>query len=199
MSYLRPALVLLLLFTALTGLAYPFAVTGIGQALFPAQANGSLIEKYGNVIGSDLIGQAFTSDRYLWPRPSATSATDPNDSSRMVDAPYNAAASAGSNLGPTSQKLADRLTASSDAWRKAGLAQPIPGDAITTSGSGLDPHISPAFAKAQVKRIAAARNLPEDRVQRAIEAVTEGRTFGVFGEPRVNVLRVNRALDRLGS
>ncbi|WP_112664406.1 potassium-transporting ATPase subunit KdpC [Microvirga flavescens] len=199
MSYLRPALVLLLLFTALTGLAYPFAVTGIGQALFPAQANGSLIEKNGNVVGSDLIGQTFTSDRYLWPRPSATSAADPNDPSKTVDAPYNAAASTGSNLGPTSQKLADRLTASSDAWRKAGLAQPIPGDAITTSGSGLDPHISPAFAKAQVARIASVRNMSEAQVRQVIETATEGRTFGLLGEPRVNVLRVNQALDKLGS
>jgi len=199
MSYLRPALVLLLLFTALTGLAYPFAVTGIGQALFPAQANGSLIEKNGNVVGSDLIGQTFTSARYLWPRLSATTAPDPGDPSKTVDAPYNAAASTGSNLGPTSQKLADRLTASSDAWRKAGSAQPIPGDAITTSGSGLDPHISPAFARAQVARIALARNMSEAQVRQVIETATEGRTFGIFGEPRVNVLRINQALDKLGS
>ena len=122
MSHLRPALVLLLLFTALTGLAYPFAVTGIGQALFPAQANGSLVVQDGRVVGSELIGQAFTSDRYLWPRPSATSAPDPADPSKTVDAPYNAAASTGSNLGPTSAKLADRLTASSEAWRGSGLA-----------------------------------------------------------------------------
>lgn len=199
MSHLRPALVLLLLFTTLTGLAYPFAVMGIGQALFPSQANGSLIEKDERVIGSDLIGQTFTSDRYLWPRPSATSAPDPNDPTKTVDAPYNAAASTGSNLGPTSQKLADRLTASSDAWRKAGLAQPIPGDAVTTSGSGLDPHISPAFAQVQAARIAAARGISEAQVKQAIEAVTEGRTLGVLGEPRVNVLRANRALDRLGT
>lgn len=199
MSHLRPALVLLLLFTALTGLAYPFAVTGMGQLLFPVQANGSLIVQDGHVVGSDLIGQAFTSDRYLWPRPSATSAPDPTDATKTVDAPYNAAASTGSNLGPTSAKLADRLTASSEAWRQAGLAQPIPGDAITASGSGLDPHISPAFALAQASRIAAARNLPEVRVRQLIEVSTEGRIFGIFGELRVNVLRVNRALDRLGS
>ncbi len=199
MSHLRPALVLLVLFTALTGLAYPFAVTGIGQLLFPAQANGSLIVQDDRVVGSDLIGQAFTSDRYLWPRPSATSAADPADPTKTVDAPYNAAASTGSNLGPTSAKLADRLTASSETWRKAGLAQPIPGDAVTTSGSGLDPHISPAFALAQAPRIAAARNLPEEQIRQVIEASTEGRTFGIFGEPRVNVLRVNQALDRLGS
>jgi K+-transporting ATPase ATPase C chain len=144
MSHLRPALVLLLLFTALTGLAYPFAVMGIGQALFPAQANGSLVTQDGRIIGSKLIGQAFTSDRYLWPRPSATSAPDPADPARTVDAPYNGAASTGSNLGPTSRKLADRLAQSSEAWKQSGFALPIPGDAITASGSGLDPHISPA-------------------------------------------------------
>lgn len=199
MSHLRPALVLLMLFTALTGLAYPSAVTGIAQALFPAQANGSLVERGGGVIGSDLIGQAFTFDRYLWPRPSATGAPDPDDPSETVEAPYNAAASTGSNLGPTSRKLADRLAASSEAWREAGLARPIPGDAVTASGSGLDPHISPAFAQAQVARIARARNMSEARVRQVIEAATEGRTLGLFGEPRVNVLRVNQALDRLGS
>jgi K+-transporting ATPase ATPase C chain len=199
MSHLRPALVLLLLFTALTGLAYPFAVTGIGQLLFPAQAHGSLIVQDGRVVGSALIGQAFTADRYLWPRPSATSASDPTDPTKTLDAPYNAAASTGSNLGPTSSKLANRLAASSETWRKAGLALPIPGDAVTTSGSGLDPHISPAFALAQAPRIAVARNLPEEQIRHVIEASTEGRTFGIFGEPHVNVLRVNRALDRLGS
>jgi K+-transporting ATPase ATPase C chain len=196
MSHLRPALVLLLLFTALTGLAYPFAVAGIGQAFFPAQANGSLVVQGGHVVGSALIGQAFRSDRYLWPRPSATSAADP---SKIVDAPYNAAASTGSNLGPTSSRLAERLAASSEAWRGAGLTAPIPGDAVTTSGSGLDPHISPAYAQAQAARIAAARNLPEAQVRHLIEASIEGRTFRILGEPRVNVLRVNQALDRQGS
>jgi potassium-transporting ATPase KdpC subunit len=199
MSHIRPALVLLLLFTALTGMAYPFAVTGIGQALFPAEANGSILAQDGRVIGSDLIGQAFRSDRYLWPRPSATSAPDPADPSKTVEAPYNAAASTGSNLGPTSQKLADRLTAASEAWRGGGVANPVPGDAITTSGSGLDPHISPAFARAQVGRIARARKLSEAQVGQLIDASVEGRTFGIVGEPRVNVLRFNRALDRLGS
>lgn len=197
MSHLRPALVLLALFTALTGAAYPAAVTGIGQLLFPAQANGSLIVQDGRVVGSALIGQAFTSDRSLWPRPSATTAPDPADPAATVPAPYNAAASAGSNLGPTASALAQRLAAAATAWREAGMAQPIPGDAVTTSGSGLDPHVSPAFALAQVRRIAAARNLPEDQVRRLIEGAVEGRTFGIFGEPRVNVLRVNRALDEL--
>lgn len=199
MSHLRPALVLLVLFTALTGLAYPFAVTGIGQLVFPAQANGSLVTQDDRVVGSELIGQAFTSDRYLWPRPSATSAPDPADSTKTVDAPYNAAASTGSNLGPTSTTLANRLSTSSETWRKAGLALPIPGDALTTSGSGLDPHISPVSAEAQAPRIAAARNLPDEQIRQVIEASTEWRTFGIFGEARVNVLRVNRALDRLGS
>jgi potassium-transporting ATPase KdpC subunit len=197
MNHLRPALVLLLLFTALTGLAYPFAVTGIGQALFPSAASGSLIVHDGRVIGSSLIGQAFASDRYLWPRPSATSAPDPADPSKTLDSPYNAAASTGSNLGPTSQKLADRLTASSENWRTVGLDQPIPGDAITTSGSGLDPHISPSYAQAQTGRIAMARGLPEAQVRQIIESSTEGRTFGLIGEPRVNVLHVNRELDRV--
>lgn len=199
MSHLRPALVLLLLFTALTGLAYPLAVTGIGQVLFPAQANGSLVTADGRIVGSDLIGQAFASDRYLQPRPSATSAPDPSDPAKTIDAPYNAAASTGSNLGPTSSKLAERLKASAEAWQGSGLAQPIPADAATTSGSGLDPHISPAYAQAQIARIASARNLPEVRIREVIAAATEGRSFGIFGEPRVNVLRVNRALDRLGS
>jgi potassium-transporting ATPase KdpC subunit len=198
MSHLRPAFVLLLLFTALTGLVYPLAVTGVGQALFPASANGSLIVQDGRVLGSDLIGQAFESDRYFWPRPSAATAPDPADSTKTIDSPYNAAASGGSNLGPTSQKLADRLAASSAAWQGSGLAQPIPGDAITTSGSGLDPHISPAYAKAQIARIAAARHLPETQIRELIEMSTEERTLGLLGEPRVNVLRVNRALDGPG-
>ncbi|KAB0268856.1 potassium-transporting ATPase subunit KdpC [Microvirga brassicacearum] len=199
MSYLRPAFVLLLLFTVLTGLAYPLAVTGLGQAFLSAQANGSLItQQDGLIAGSDLIGQRFTSGRYLWARPSATSAADPADQSRSVDAPYNAAASSGSNLGPTSRKLADRLTASAQAWNSSAMGAPIPGDALTTSGSGLDPHISPAFAMAQAGRIAAARGLAEPRVRQLIDASTEERTFGVFGQPRVNVLRVNRALDATG-
>ncbi|MGO4706185.1 potassium-transporting ATPase subunit KdpC [Microvirga sp. 2MCAF38] len=199
MSHLRPALVLLVLFTALTGLAYPYAVTAIGQAAFPTEANGSLVTENGRVIGSDLIGQNFTSARYLWPRPSATSAADSQDPSKTIDAPYNAAASTGSNLGPTSQKLAERLKEAIEAWRSAGLSTPIPGDALTTSASGLDPHISPVYAEAQVARIAAARNVPPAKVRQVVESFIEGRTFELFGEPRVNVLRVNRALDRMGS
>jgi K+-transporting ATPase ATPase C chain len=198
MSHLRPALVLLLLFTMLTGLAYPLAVTGVGQLVFPAEANGSLVTDGDRVIGSDLVGQNFTSDRYLWPRPSATSAPDPQDPSKTIDAPYNAAASGGSNLGPTSQKLAERLATSARAWRSAAMAEPIPGDAITTSGSGLDPHVSPADAAAQVPRIAAARNVPQTAVRHVISRLVEGRTFGFLGEPRVNVLKVNRALDEIG-
>lgn len=199
MSHLRPALVLLLLLTALTGLAYPLAVTGIGQTLFPAQANGSLIVQGSRVVGSDLIGQAFASDRYVQARLSATSAADPVNPARTIETPYNAVASGASNLGPTSATLAERLATSSQAWKASGVAGPIPGDAITTSGSGLDPHISPAYAQAQAPRIAAARGLSEAEVRRLIETSTEGRTFGILGEPRVNVLRVNRALDRMGS
>lgn len=198
MSHLRPALVLIALFTMMTGLAYPLAVTGIGQLLFPAEANGSLVTVNGSVAGSDLIGQDFTSDRYLWPRPSATTAPDPQDPSKTIDAPYNAAASGGSNLGPTSEKLAERLTASARAWRSAAMAEPVPGDAIATSGSGLDPHISPAYAAAQIPRIAAARNVPPLAVGHVIDRLVEGRTFGFLGEPRVNVLRVNQALDEIG-
>ncbi|NIX78252.1 potassium-transporting ATPase subunit KdpC [Microvirga terricola] len=198
MSHLRPALVLVVLFTIVTGLAYPLAVTGIGQSLFPAEANGSLVTVNGRVVGSDLIGQNFTSDRYLWPRPSATTAPDPQDPSKAIDAPYNAAASGGSNLGPTSQKLAERLTASAEGWRAAKMPQPIPGDAITTSGSGLDPDVSPAYALAQVPRIAAARDVPEAAVRHVIDRLVEGRTFGFLGEPRVNVLKANQALDEIG-
>jgi K+-transporting ATPase ATPase C chain len=196
MSYLRPALVLLVLFTALTGLAYPLAMTGIGQALFPGAANGSLVRNAsGTIVGSDLIGQNFTGAGYLHPRPSATSGPDPADPSKTTDLPYNAAASTGSNLGPTSQKLSDRLKAGEEALRAEGITGPIPADAITTSGSGLDPHTSPAYALAQAPRIAQARNRPAADIVRLIEANTESRSFGLIGEPRVNVLRVNRALD----
>lgn len=197
LAHLRPACVLLALLTALTGLVYPFAVTGIAQVLMPGQANGSLILRDGKVVGSDLIGQAFTTPRYFHPRPSATSATDPQDPSKTVDAPNNAASSSGSNLGPLNGKLIERVRTDIAALRAAGVTGPIPPDMVTTSASGLDPHISPENALAQVPRVAAARNLGPDRVRQLVEANIEGRGLGLVGERRVNVLRLNLALDAL--
>ena len=197
LAHLRPACVLLALLTALTGLVYPFAVTGIAQVLMPGQANGSLILRDGKVVGSDLIGQAFTTPRYFHPRPSATSAADPQDPSKTVDAPNNAASSSGSNLGPLNGKLIERVRTDIAALRAAGVTGPIPPDMVTTSASGLDPHISPENALAQVPRVAAARNLGPDRVRQLVEANIEGRGLGLVGERRVNVLRLNLALDAL--
>ena len=194
LSNLRPALVMIVVFTVLTGLAYPLAITGIAQLAFKAPANGSLIRKGDVVVGSALIGQSFTSQRYFHARPSATSAPDPADASKTVDAPYNAANSSGSNLGPTSAKLLQRVGADVEALRKAG-ATAIPPDAVTTSASGLDPHISPEFALLQVTRIAAARNVPEERVRAIVAEHIEQPALGFMGEPRVNVLKLNLALD----
>jgi K+-transporting ATPase ATPase C chain len=194
-QHLRPALVMVLAFTLLTGIAYPLAVTGIAQVMFPAAANGSLIVKDGKVIGSALIGQHFKSDRYFHARPSATTDVDPGDPAKTVDAPYNAAASAGSNLGPITQKLLDRVKADVDALRKTDAGGPIPVDAVTASASGLDPHVSPETALLQVSRVAKARGLPEERVRALVAAHAEGRAFGLLGEPRVNILALNLALD----
>ena len=199
LSQIRPAIVLLALFTLLTGLVYPLAITAVAQLVIPDPANGSLLVVDGKPVGSALIGQAFASDRYFHPRPSATQAQDPahpDDSSKTIDAPYNAANSTGSNLGPTSQKLLDRVKADVDTKRAAGWTGPIPADAVTTSASGLDPHISPENALAQVAVVAKARNLPADKVRALVEANVEG-ALGVVGEPRVNVLRLNIALDAL--
>jgi K+-transporting ATPase ATPase C chain len=201
LSQIRPAIVLLVLFTALTGLAYPLAITGIAQVAFPYQANGSLIAGANGPVGSTLIGQNFASDKYFHPRPSATQAQDPahpDDPSKTIDAPYNAANSTGSNLGPTSQKLLDRVKADVDAKRAAGWTGPIPADSVTTSASGLDPHISPENAYAQVPAVAKARGLPEDKLRALVAANVQGRVLGLIGEPRVNVLRLNLALDALG-
>ncbi len=196
-SQLRPAFVLLVLLSALTGLAYPLAITGLAQLVFPKEANGSLVERDGRVVGSALIGQNFASDKYFHGRPSATSAPDPSDPSKTVDSPYNAAASAGSNLGPTSKKLIERVNATIESEFAAGRIDIVAADAATTSASGLDPHISPQYAQAQVESVARARNLDEGRVRALVDARIEGRVLGVFGEPRINVLLLNLALDAL--
>ncbi|MFB6450856.1 K(+)-transporting ATPase subunit C [Bradyrhizobium tunisiense] len=193
---IRPAVVLLLVLTAITGLAYPLAMTAIAGALFPAQAEGSLIEKDGKVVGSTLIGQEFRDDKYFHGRPSATLAPDPNDATKTVSAPYNAANSSGSNLGPTSKALADRLKEDVGKLEAENSNQPVPVDLVTTSASGLDPNISPEAAQFQVPRVAKARNLPEDVLKQLVAANTEGRLLGLLGEPRVNVLALNLALDR---
>jgi potassium-transporting ATPase KdpC subunit len=197
LAQLRPAIMMIILFSALTGLAYPLAITGIAQLVFPGKANGSVIERDGKVAGSALIGQNFTSDRYFHGRPSATSAPDPADPSKTIDAPYNAANSSGSNLGPTSQKLVDRVTSTIQAEFEAGYVDAFSADAVTTSASGLDPHISPQYALAQVPAVAKARNLEESRVRALVEAQIEPRFGGLIGEPRVNVLLLNLALDEL--
>ncbi len=196
---IRPAIVMLVAFTLITGIAYPFAVTGLAGLIFPAQANGSLIEKDGRIIGSALIGQVFTSDKYFHGRLSATLGPDPKDPSKSVPAPYNAANSGGSNLGPTSKALIDRVKADVEKLKAENPNAAVPTDLVTTSGSGLDPDISPAAALFQVPRVAKARGLAPDRVRTLVEALVEGRTFGLLGEPRVNVLKLNLALDALRS
>jgi len=197
-SLIRPAFVLLALFSALTGLAYPLAITGLAQLALPWQANGSLITRNGVVVGSALIGQNFASAKYFHGRPSATQAPDPKDASKTIDAPYNAANSTGSNLGPTSGKLIDRVKATVAAARSAGEKGAIPADAVTTSASGLDPEITPENAYAQVDRVAATRGLPTDKVRDLVAARIERPAFGLIGEPRVNVLELNLALDASG-
>ena len=194
---IRPAIVVLLALTLITGLAYPLAMTGIAQAIFPNQAQGSLIERDGAVVGSALIGQQFTSDKYFHGRLSATTAPDPNDSTKTVPAPYNAANSGGSNLGPSNKALIDRVQSDMEALKKENPSMPVPADLVTTSASGLDPDISPEAALFQVPRVAKARNLPEDRVRQLVTDNTQGRLLGLLGEPRVNVLQLNLALDKL--
>jgi potassium-transporting ATPase KdpC subunit len=191
---IRPAIILLLGLTLITGLAYPLAITGIAGLIFPKQAAGSLIEKDGKVVGSALIGQEFKSDKYFHGRPSATTAPDPNDSTKTVPAPYNAANSGGSNLGPTSKALADRVKEDVEKLKAENPNQSVPVDLVTTSASGLDPNISPEGALFQVPRVAKARNMPEDRLRQLVNEQVEGR-LGLLGEPRVNVLALNLALD----
>jgi K+-transporting ATPase ATPase C chain len=186
LNQLRSALVLIVLFTIITGLLYPFAVTGIAQVLFPHQANGSLITRDGIVVGSELMGQSFASDRYFHARPSATGPD-----------PYNAAATSGSNFGPTSKALITRLQGDVDKRKSENPNANIPTDLVTASGSGLDPHISPAAAFFQVPRVASSRQIPEDRLRQLINENTQGRVLGILGEPRVNVLMLNLALDRI--
>jgi potassium-transporting ATPase KdpC subunit len=196
---IRPAIVLVLALTLITGLLYPLAMTGIGGVIFPYQAQGSLIEKDGKVIGSALIGQAFTDDKYFHGRPSATNTPDPKDPSKTIDAPYNAANSVGSNLGPTNKTLIERVKGDVESLKKENPSVQVPIDLVTTSGSGLDPHISPEAAYFQVPRVAKARGLPEARVRALVESQVEGRTFGLLGDPRVNVLNLNLALDGMKS
>jgi K+-transporting ATPase ATPase C chain len=193
---IRPAIVFIVALTLITGLIYPLAMTGLAGVIFPYKAQGSMIERDGKVVGSELIGQEFNSEKYFHGRPSATTAPDPNDSSKTVPAPYNAANSGGSNLGPTNKALIERVQGDVDKLKQENPSAPVPIDLVTTSGGGLDPHISPAGALFQVPRVAKARNLPEDQVRKLVDENTEGRMFGLLGEPRVNVLALNLALDR---
>jgi K+-transporting ATPase ATPase C chain len=196
---IRPAIVFIIALTLITGLVYPLAMTGIAGVLFPYQAQGSLIEKDGKVIGSKLIGQDFKSDRYFHSRPSATLGPDPRDPSKTTGAPYNAVNSMGSNLGPTNKALIDRVKGDVDKLKAENSSAQVPVDLVTTSGSGLDPHITPAAAYFQVPRIAKARNMPENAVRDLVAERIEGRTLGILGEPRVNVLELNLALDSVGT
>src|SRR6201993_10385 len=197
MKHIRPAIVMIVAMTIITGLVYPLLMTGIAQTVFPYQANGSLITKDGKVIGSALIGQNFTSDKYFHGRPSATTEPDPKDPTKTVPAPYAADNSAGSNLGPTSQALIDRVKDDAEKLRAENPPTPIPVDLVTTSASGLDPDITPAAAEFQVPRVAKARNLPVDKVRALVADMTQDRVLGVLGEKRVNVLKLNMALDQL--
>jgi K+-transporting ATPase ATPase C chain len=198
LQQIRPAIVMIVCMTILTGLAYPLAMTGIAQALFAHQANGSLVEHDGKIVGSTLIGQSFTGENYFHGRPSATTDTDPNDATKTVPAPYNAANSSGSNLGPTSKALLDRVTEDTAKLAAENPGTPVPIDLVTTSASGLDPDISPAAALFQVPRVAKARNLPEQKVRQLVQDHVVERLAGLIGEPHVNVLELNMALDDLG-
>jgi K+-transporting ATPase ATPase C chain len=197
MKHIRPAIVMIIAMTVITGLIYPLLMTGIAQAVFPYQANGSLIEKDGKVIGSALIGQEFTADKYFHGRPSATTEPDPKDPTKTVPVPYAADNSSGSNLGPTSKALVDRVKEDSGNLAAENPNTPIPVDLVTSSASGLDPDITPAGALFQVPRVAKARGLSEAKVRELVDAQTSGRLLGIIGEPHVNVLKLNLALDEL--
>jgi potassium-transporting ATPase KdpC subunit len=198
LKQIRPAIVMIVVMTAITGIIYPLGITGLAQLIFPHQANGSLIQRGDTVIGSELIGQNFTSDKYFHGRPSATSEPDPNDSTKTVATPYAADNSAGSNLGPTAQPLIDRVKDDAAKLQAENPAAPVPVDLVTTSASGLDPDITPAGALFQVPRVAKARGMSEDALTKLVADHTVERTFGVLGEPRVNVLALNLALDAAG-
>jgi K+-transporting ATPase ATPase C chain len=199
LSHIRPAVMMIIVMTIITGFAYPLAITGIAQILFPRQANGSLIVKDGKVIGSDLIGQNFKSDKYFHGRPSATTEPDPKDPTKTVPVPYAADNSAGSNLGPTSQALIDGVKSFAGDLAKENPNTPVPVDLVTNSASGLDPDITPAGAAFQVARVARARSLPVSQIQALVARYTQDRWLGIVGEPRVNVLELNLALDALAA
>ncbi|MGB0087710.1 MAG: K(+)-transporting ATPase subunit C [Rhodomicrobiaceae bacterium] len=193
---LRPAITFIIAFTLITGIAYPFLVTGIAQVVFPHQANGSLVVRNGTVIGSEVMGQNFVSDRYFRSRPSATTGPDPADPSKSISVPYNAANTSGSNLGPTSKPLIERIKGDVEKLKGENPNAEVPTDLVTASGSGLDPDISPEGALFQVPRIAKIRTMPEERIRQLVMEHIEGRVFGIFGEPHVNVLALNLALDQ---
>ncbi len=196
LKQIRPAIMMMIVMTIITGLAYPLAITGLAQILFPHQANGSLVDKDGKVIGSELIGQNFADAKYFHGRPSATTDTDPNDATKTVPAPYNAQNSGASNLAPTAKALVDRVKDDAGKLQAENSAK-IPVDLVTTSASGLDPDITPAAAEFQVPRVAKARNLPPAKVQQLVADMTTGRFIGIIGEAHVNVLKLNLALDAL--
>lgn len=195
LKQLRPALVMIVALTAITGLAYPLAMTGVAGALFPHQANSSLIVENGTIIGSERIGQNFTAERYFHGRPSVTLGPDPADPSKTTTVPYNAVNSMGSNAGPGNAALIERVKADVERLKAENPSLPVPIDLVTSTGSGLDPHISPDAALFQVPRVAKARGVSEDQIRALVAEHTGGRLLGVLGEPRVNVLALNRALD----
>jgi K+-transporting ATPase ATPase C chain len=196
---IRPAIVFIVALTLITGVAYPFAITGIAQMIFPHKAQGSLLERDSKIVGSALIGQEFASEGYFHGRPSATTAPDPNDATKTVPVPYNAANSGGSNLGPASKALIERMQGEIEKRKQENPWAQVPADLVTTSGSGLDPDISPEAALFQIPRVAKARNLPESQVRQLVAEHTSDRFAGLLGEPRVNVLELNLALDRMAA
>jgi K+-transporting ATPase ATPase C chain len=197
LKQIRPALLMIVLFTILVGLAYPLGMTGLGQLLFPHQANGSLIEKNGKVIGSELIGQNFASAKYFHGRISTTSDPDPKDATKTISTPYAADNSSASNLGPTSKALIARVKGDVATLHAENPSTPVPVDLVTSSASGLDPDITPAAALFQVPRVAKARNLSEQAVRDLVRSHIDGRIFGIIGEPHVNVLKLNMDLDAM--